>query len=305
MNKIHDDNSDNVETRRNDDAFEEHELQEIEARAPARAPVIFETIRRKGDEEMSRPISSLAASGILAGVALGLSVLSRALLRGHLPDTEWRPLVENLGYSIGFLLVILGQLQLFTENTITAVCPVLDAPRPKIILRLARLWIVVFAANVVGAAIFGYILYITQGMQPQVWESIKEISIHALEYDWLETMTRAIGAGWLIAVLVWIMPNSEGSKPLMIIIVTYLIALAEFAHVIAGTTEATVVALATDKSAWQVGTEFILPAFIGNFLGGTVFFTFLTWAQIRAELYERRDGNGSRRRNQRSRDDNS
>lgn len=295
MNTIKDDETDNVETRKNEQAFEEHELEEIESRAPARAPVIFETIRRKGDEELARPVVSLAASGLLAGIALGLSVMAQALLRAHLPDTEWRPLVDNFGYSIGFLLVVLGQLQLFTENTITAVCPVLDAPRPKIFFRVVRLWTVVFASNVVGAAIFGYILYATQGMQPKVWEAITEISMHSLDHSWLETMTRGIGAGWLIAILVWIMPNSEGSKPLMIIIVTYLIGLAGFTHVIAGTTEAAVVAWSTPQTGLDVAWSFVLPAFIGNLLGGTVFFTFLTWAQIRAELYERRNGKDGER----------
>ena len=97
------------ESRKNEKPFEEHELEKIEEEAPSRAPVIFETIRRMGDDELSRPAMALAVSGFLAGVAIGLSVFSEALLRTHLPDTPWRPLIENFGYTIGFLVVIAGR----------------------------------------------------------------------------------------------------------------------------------------------------------------------------------------------------
>lgn len=279
---------DDKQARKHEAPFEDHELEEIESRAPARAPVIFETIRRMGDEELQRPTSSLLVSGLLAGVALGLSVLAEGLLRRHLPDTEWRPLVENFGYTIGFLVVILGQLQLFTENTITAVCPVLDAPRPRIFVALLRLWGLVLIANVAGASIFGVLLHITSPMQPEVWTAILDLSRHALDFGWFETMTRAIGAGWLIALLVWVMPNAANSKPVMIIIITYLIALADFSHIVAGTTEAMIVVLAGEIAPGEALVDFMLPAFIGNLLGGSVFFTFLAWAQIRVELAEQR-----------------
>ncbi|TQS74042.1 formate/nitrite transporter family protein [Rhodobacteraceae bacterium] len=249
-------------------------------------PAIFETIRRDGVEELMRPASALIMSALIAGVALGFSVFTEALFRSHLPDTDWRPLVENLGYTIGFLIVIMGQMQLFTENTITAVCPALDEPGREVFLRLARLWGLVLVFNLVGAWIFGTILYLTRGYDVELWLAVRDLSEEAVSHPWLETMLRGIGAGWLIAALVWVLPNARQSKALVIVVVTWIIATAEFTHVVAGTTEAAVSFWDGHQTLSQAIFGYSLPALIGNVLGGTVLFTILTWAQIRTELQE-------------------
>lgn len=275
--------------KKHEDVLTDNEIDAIERHSPIRAVAIFEVIRRDGEQELDRPPSALALSGLIAGLALGLSVLSEALFRQYLPDAGWRPLVENLGYSVGFLIVILGQMQLFTENTITAVCPVLDTRRLRFLMRLLRLWAIVLAANLVGASLFGLILHATRGYQPETWQAVVELSDHALGFGWVETMLRGVGAGWLIAVLVWTMPNAEEAKPYIIILITYLIALADFSHVVAGTVEAAVVVLAGHVTVADAVTGFVVPSLIGNLLGGTVFFTLLAWAQIRTELLDERD----------------
>ena len=150
--------SEEIHTR-HEGSFDARELEAIESRSQISPPAIFETIRREGLEELSRPASALILSAFVAGIALGFSVLTKALLRQHLPDESWRPLVENLGYSVGFLIVILGQLQLFTENTITAVAPAIDAPSRRLFGALLRLWALVLIFNLVGAALFGWILW--------------------------------------------------------------------------------------------------------------------------------------------------
>lgn len=272
--------------KKHEESFDEAELEAIEHMSAISAPAIFETIRRKGETELRRPASALILSGLVAGLALGFSVLAEALLRRHLPDAPWRPLIESAGYSVGFLLVILGHMQLFTENTITAVCPVLDEPGRAILLRLLRLWSLVLVFNLLGAIVFGLILYETSALDPDLWQAIVAISTEATGLGWRETLLRGVGAGWLIAALVWVMPKAEGSKPFLIVIVTYLVALAGFSHVVAGTTEAFALVFAGAK-AWHAALfGFTLPALLGNVLGGTVFFTVLTWAQIRSELAE-------------------
>ena len=271
-----------------EDQIADHELEAIESFAPIRAPAIFEAIRREGQAELNRPTSALALSGLIAGLALGFSVLSEALLRRHLPDVPWRPLVENLGYSVGFMIVILGQMQLFTENTITAVCPALDDPGRAVLIRLGRLWSVVLGMNLVGAAAFGFVLFATRGFDPGLWSAIEALSAHAVSFGWGETVVRGIGAGWLIAALVWVRPNAENSALMLIVLVTYLIALADFSHVVAGTTEAATLVFAGQMGVGAALGGFVLPALIGNILGGTVFFTALTYAQIRVEFSRNR-----------------
>lgn len=263
--------------------LEDHELESIEEQAPIRAVAIFEAIRREGQAELDRPVSALVASGFVAGIALGLSLLAEALLRSHLPAAAWRPLVESLGYSVGFVVVILSQMQLFTENTIKAVCPVLDAFGMAMVGRLLRLWSLVLGANLAGAIAFGAVLFATRTFQPPVWAAIHEIAAEATGYGWSETMLRGIGAGWLIAALVWMMPNAGDARSFVIVMVTYLVALAGFTHVVAGTVEATVIVLADGRGLASAAGGFVLPAVIGNVLGGTVFFTALAWIQIRNE----------------------
>ncbi len=264
--------------------LEDHEIENIEDQAPIRAVAIFEAIRREGRTELDRPVSALTASGFVAGIALGLSVLAQGLFRRHLPDTEWRPLIESLGYSVGFLVVILSQMQLFTENTIKAVCPVLDEFCGRMIRRLLRLWGLVLGANLAGAITFAIVLFATRTYQPAIWTAIHEIAREGVGFGVSETLLRGIGAGWLIAALVWMMPNAGDAKSFVIVLMTYLVALAGFAHVVAGTVEATIVVLAGDRSAVSVISGFVFPAAIGNVLGGTVFFTVLTWVQIRNEF---------------------
>lgn len=112
--------------------------------------VVFETIRREAKHELSRPFSALWWSGVAAGLAISISVVCKGSLVSILPDADWAAGISNLGYTVGFLIVILGRMQLFTENTITPILPLLLAPTRNNLLRTARLWIIVFTANLVG-----------------------------------------------------------------------------------------------------------------------------------------------------------
>src|SRR5471032_2303914 len=102
----------------------EHEVRDVEELSSPRSPVIYEVVRRIGDEEMERPTTSLWWSGVAAGLSMSFSLLAQAILENHLPDTSWRPLVSSFGYCIGFLMAVMGRQQLFTESTITVVLPV-------------------------------------------------------------------------------------------------------------------------------------------------------------------------------------
>ena len=91
-------------------------------------PVIYETVRRSGEQEMSRPPWSLAWSGVAAGMSISFSLLAQAIIRQHLPDAPWRDLVAAMGYPVGFVMVVLARQQLFTESTITVILPLIVKP---------------------------------------------------------------------------------------------------------------------------------------------------------------------------------
>lgn len=261
---------------------EERELVEQATAMPSR--LVFETIRQSGDEELSRPKTALWFSGIAAGVLISFSVLGEAFLRTHLPDADWAYIVENFGYSFGFLLVILGRMQLFTENTITTVVPVLITPSTEMFLRLGRLWGIVLLANVIGAFFAGGFLLYTPVLSPEVAQAVADLSAHATGMGAVEGFVRGIPAGVLIAALVWMLPVARGNELWLIVLFTWLIALGDFTHIIAGSVEMAYGLLSGDLGLVAAVGGFFMPVLLGNVVGGTVVFTMLAWAQIRAEV---------------------
>ena len=131
----------------------QHVDEEPEEKSAPSAHVVYEAIRREGRHELGRQSSSLAWSGLAAGLSMGFSFVTQALLEHHLPDTPWRPLIASLGYSVGFLIVILGRQQLFTENTLTPVLPLLHNRDAGTFVRVLRLWGLVLVANLAGTII--------------------------------------------------------------------------------------------------------------------------------------------------------
>jgi formate/nitrite transporter FocA (FNT family) len=264
--------------------FRDRELEEIESKSAVRPTVVFEVIRREGEAEMRRPVSALLLSGLVAGVAIGFSLLAEALLRKSLPDAPWRPLIENLGYTVGFLIVILGQMQLFTENTITPVASLLIRRSWAMAAGLAKIWVVVLAANLIGATLFAAFARWSGAFGADALSAMIAISEDATAHGFLGTLIRGVPAGWLIAALVWIGPTADSGRALIIVSLTYLIALADLTHVVAGAAEAALLVFDGRMGAEIALWRFVAPAVIGNVIGGSALFTLLVWGQIRAEL---------------------
>ncbi len=257
---------------------------DIEERLRLRAPIVYHIIKREGEEELARPTSSLWWSGIAAGLCISMSVVAEGLLHQHLPDAPWRPLVENLGYTVGFLIVVLGRLQLFTENTITAVLPLMtDRSRHNLYL-LIRLWTVVFIANMVGTFVFAAAAHYGGIFSPEQVESFREISRHFMMKDASEMALHGIPAGFLIAAMVWMIPSAGHAKFWVVVGMTYLIALGDLSHIVAGSTEAFLLLLNGEIGLWTTIGTFMIPTYFGNVLGGTVLFALLAYVQVKEEL---------------------
>ncbi len=260
---------------------EEAAVQDAEGLPPK---LIFEVIRRDGLEELERPNRSLMWSGVAAGIMISLSVLGEAVFRTYLPDAEWAYLVENLGYSLGFLVVILGRMQLFTENTITTVLPVMHDPKLAMFQRTATLWTIVLAANVVGAFVAASTFAFTSAIPADLLPAIEELSVHATGFPPLEAFQRAIPAGILVAAIVWMLPQSEGFEFFLILTFTWMIAAGDFTHVVAGSVEMAFLLVQGLLSPFDALFRFFLPVLAGNVLGGTLIFALLAFGQVRTEL---------------------
>lgn len=262
----------------------ETEEEQVERRESVGARVVHEIIRRQGDEELKRPWASLLWSGFAGGVAISASILGEAAIDRHLPDAPWRPLVASFGYTLGFLIVVLGRLQLFTESTLSAVIPVMTDPKAVNLARIARLWSTVFLANIAGTLFIAWLTVNGWVGLPDALDSQLEISRQALAHPPLQILTAGVPAGFLIAGVAWTLPSGRGQEFWIVLAFTYFIALGGFAHVIAGSGEAWLLMLHGDVTPGQALLGFIAPALVGNVLGGTCLFALLAHAQVRHEL---------------------
>ncbi|MBI1417491.1 MAG: formate/nitrite transporter family protein [Limimaricola sp.] len=249
------------------------------------ASVIFEAIRREGEYELSRPLSALWWSGVAAGLAISMSVFCSGFLASILPDARWTAAVTSFGYTIGFLIVILGRMQLFTESTITPILPLFIEPTGQKFYQIARLWSIVFVANMVGCAAAAVVLDYGHILPTSQVDGILAVSRHYAEATALQHFGRGIPAGFTIAALVWTLPRLEGAGEVLVIMgLTYMIGLGGMSHVVAGATELFILAARGDLAISTVVLGGILPALAGNVLGGTGIFAALTFAQVREEI---------------------
>jgi formate/nitrite transporter FocA (FNT family) len=262
----------------------EDDRQAISERSSGSARVVHEVVRLQGDEELDRPIRSLLFSGFAAGVAICTSLLAEAFLHMRLPEAPWRELIVPLGYTIGFMIVILGNLQLFTETTVTAVLPLATHPTRRNLRRLLHLWVAVFMANMAGTLLVAALIANKIIVGPDQLHAALEVSRSILRHDFTTTLLLATPAGFLIASIAWILPNAKGNEFWVIILITYVIALGQFSHVVAGAAEAWLLMLTGEASFMRAVGGFIVPALIGNVIGGTGLFAVVAHGQVRDEI---------------------
>jgi formate/nitrite transporter FocA (FNT family) len=256
------------------------EKKQVEERIAITANVVYETIRREGDEELHRPAAALAWSALAAGLAMGISFIAEALLASFLPNHPWRQLISRFGYSIGFLVVVLGRQQLFTENTLTAILPLLLEKKWKMFVRVARLWGVVLGGNLLGTLLFAVCIAWLPVFDSPVKQSLMDIAVSHVGLSFGSVFVRAIFAGWLIALMVWLLPGAESARISIIIIITYLITLGGFNHIIAGSTTMFYLVLMKSISWGTYFTNFFFPTLLGNILGGVSLVAALGHAQV-------------------------
>ncbi len=256
-------------------------IEEYERLSPR---LLYEIIRQDGIEELTRPTKALVFSGVTAGLVVTFSFLFKAIFLAYLPEAPWTPLVANIGYTVGFLLVILGRMQLFTENTITTVVPLFSPLSWLKVWAVSRLWFIVFASNIVGTALAALFLQNHYTLTPEFVKAMHVVAEHVLHFTVPQNILKGIPAGILIASIVWMLPSVNGGKFFMIFFFVYLIALGDFAHVVVGSAEVAYLVFQGDASLYDYFITFLLPTAFGNILGGTVVFTMMIYGQVTHEI---------------------
>ncbi|KTB88148.1 formate/nitrite transporter family protein [Pseudomonas syringae] len=259
------------------------EEREIDENQPPRAAVLHETIRMQGDHELERSVAALWWSALAAGLTMGLSLMAMGLLNSRLEGIAGSHVISSLGYSAGFLAVILARQQLFTENTITAVLPVMSKLNLANIGRLLRLWGVVLTGNLVGTLLVAYVMLNLPIFDSSTDKAFLEIGRKVMENDLSQMFSKGIVSGWMIATMVWMIASMENAKIAIIVLITYLMALGDFTHIVVGSAEVSYLVFAGELGWKDFWFAFAAPTLAGNIIGGSFIFALISHAQIRSE----------------------
>lgn len=259
-------------------------MEHLEAKLPSTAAALHEVIRRDGEKEMRRDAMALFWSAIAAGLTMSTSLIGKGILQAYLPNDQLWFLIIAMGYTVGFILVICANQQLFTENTITPILPLMSNFSLYQVFRVLRLWCIVLVGNFIGGGVAAFIFIKLPIFNPNVMSAFIDIGQHMMKNTPWEMFCKGIMAGWLIATMVWILAGLEQGKIVMIFLVTYLISLGDFTHIIVGAVEAFVLIFSNQLSWSDAILQFALPTLLGNLVGGSLIFSLISHAQIRSDL---------------------
>lgn len=250
---------------------------------PSKAAAIHELIRREGEKEMNREAMALFWSAIAGGISMSTSMIARGILEAYLPDGNLFFLLSSAGYTVGFIIVIIANQQLFTENTITPVLPFMTEPTASHFFKMIRLWSIVLLGNLIGGAIAALVIVLMPIFSVEVTRTFTDMGKHLMENTSNELFSKGIMSGWLIATLVWMLHSTKQGHIFLIFLITYLIAIGDLTHIVVGSIEVLFLLFIGEVSAFDSIFKFGLPTLFGNIVGGTFIFGLISHAQIRAD----------------------
>ncbi len=241
---------------------------------------IFAQVAENARHELGRPVTALAVAGVVGGLTMGLTALSTSIVVAELGSSANSQFIAHCLYPIGFMAVILGRGQLFTENTLYPVALVLAERRH--FWRTLRLWAIVLPTNVVGALLFAALAVKTGALRPGYVTAMANFGIEAARVPASQVFWSGVFGGWIIALVAWLVSGSHSitGSALLIWVFTFVVGLGHFAHCIATSGEILAAVLAGQYSvagyfAWM------LPATLGNIAGGVMLVTLLEYGQVK------------------------
>jgi formate/nitrite transporter FocA (FNT family) len=245
------------------------------------ASEIYRAAVRTGEQELRRSSFGLAVSGLSAGLGMGLTGLGSAVILDAVGQHPGSHVIASLLYPLGFIVVIVGRAQLYTENTLFPVIVVLDQRRH--LLNTLRLWMVVFVANVAGALLFAALIVRTGAAPPALIAALARLGTQAVSGGFGHLFWAAVAGGWIIALMAWLVTASETSpigQVALVYLTTFVVGASRLAHCIAGSGEALSALLAGQVTAGDY-LRWLAAATLGNTAGGVVMVSRLNYGQVR------------------------
>lgn len=245
---------------------------------------IYEQVANNARQELGRSSVALAISGLAGGIFMGLSGLGNAIVLALLTPAGGAPsrvtvFIATMFYPLGFIVVILGRSQLFTENTLYPVALVLA--EKKHLWKTLRLWGIVFASNILGSFAIAAIASLTTALRPDMLASLAQLGLDAAAHPASTIFWSGVMGGWIIATVAWLVSGSHSITGSVMIIwmLAFVVGLGHFAHCIAGSGEV-VAAVLTGRTAWATFPHWLVPAVAGNICGDGGMVTLLEYGQV-------------------------
>jgi formate-nitrite transporter family protein len=252
---------------------------------------IHDNILEPARKEMDRPAASLLWSSLASGMVIGFSFLASAFA-ANLVSEEHRHAAAAAAYPLGFIFVIMARSELFTENTLDPVIPFLDERTSENFRKLLRMWALLLVGNLVGALIFGWVLARTPVVNSEIQSALSRVAEEATSGGFGRVLYAAVFAGWLIALLSWLLASthSTGAQIAMIWLCTAPISALQFRHSIAGSVEAFYRASGGEASWGSMLGNFVVPSVLGNAIGGVLLVALLNYGQVAPEKEGGKEG---------------
>ena len=243
------------------------------------AEEIYRQVATNARQELKRSSMSLAISGFAGGTFMGLSALGTAIALSMLAPGPGVQMISRMFYPLGFIVVIIGRAQLFTENTLYPVALVLA--EKKEFWNTLRLWSVVLPSNVFGALAFASLAALTPALDPKIVHALAQLGMDAMHNTPATVFWSGVMGGWIIALAAWLVSGSHSITGSVMIIwmLTFIVGLGNFAHCIATSGEL-FVAILTHQAGWPAYPHWFLPAVMGNICGGVGMVTVLEYGQV-------------------------
>lgn len=249
------------------------------------APEVIDVGARIGAKRLERPTRGDAITSFIGGMSVSFGAVALAWASASLggaPSPSAAQLAGALAFPIGFVILLIGKSELFTENFFLPVTAVLE--RRGTVRQLVALWGVTLVFNLLGGLVFALLISRPGVLDSGPAHQLIALAEHKVSYPLGTAFVKAIFAGWLMTLLTWLLLAAKGLGPRLVIIwsIATLIVLGQFNHVVISASEffmAMLLGAPITVAGWLLHN--FLPALAGNVIGGVVFVTLLFYVQAR------------------------
>jgi formate-nitrite transporter family protein len=245
---------------------------------------IYDRTREEGRRRLARPALELAATALVGGFDVAFGIAAYALAAGSIDrgrSDGVGHLVGAIAFGIGFVFVVVGRSELFTENFLVPIAG-LDRGNPRSWAKLAELWVGTLVLNVAGGLLLAIVLTSNGVLRSGAGTALDQLARHVSHYDATTAFLSAVAAGALMTLMTWFVEGAAESMGLRVVmgwIVGALVLLGSFNHAVVSTIELVFgLRLGADVTYSSIFTNLGLGV-AGNLAGGLGLVTFARSAQ--------------------------